>query len=61
MTVSNIGHVIGNTLVRTLSEGYGFSYEQSFGFAAVAMWLPLLLLPLVNPQRVDARKELERV
>jgi len=53
MTVSNIGHVIGNKLVGPLRDDYEFSYEQIFWFVAIVTWLPLLLLPLVNPQRVD--------
>jgi PAT family beta-lactamase induction signal transducer AmpG len=57
MTVSNIGHVIGNKLVGPLSDSYDFTYAQSFWFAAVALGLPLLLLPLVNPERVDQSKD----
>lgn len=55
MTVSNIGHVIGSKIVGTLREdsGFGLTYEQSFWIAAIITWLPLLLLPWVNPRRVD--------
>ena len=55
MTVSNIGHVIGNKLVGPLSDS--FTYAESFWFAAVALGLPLLLLPLVNPGRVDQSQD----
>lgn len=59
MTVSNIAHVVGNSLVGTLREGYQLSYEQTFWVAGIAMFLPLLLLPLVRPESVDRKRDLE--
>ena len=53
MTVSNVGHVLGNYLVGWLREGIELSYEKSFWVAGVAMLLPLFLLPLVKPEQVD--------
>ena len=53
MTVASVGYVLGNKWVGTLREEWGLSYEQTFWVAALAMWLPLLLLPFVNPERVD--------
>jgi MFS family permease len=53
MTMSNVGHVLGNGCVGILREGWQLSYEQTLWVAAFSMWLPLLLLPLVNPERVD--------
>jgi PAT family beta-lactamase induction signal transducer AmpG len=62
MTVSNVAHVIGNASVGFFrAEGNEWlSYEQTFWVAAISMWIPLLLLPLVNPDRVDEAKALER-
>lgn len=47
MTVSNIGHVLGNWLVGPLRAQ--LSYQQTFWTAGIAMLLPLLLLILVKP------------
>ena len=61
MTVSNIGHVVGN-----LAAGWrdpdrlNLSYEVIFWIAAVTVILPLLLLPFVRPDEVDRLKEQER-
>ena len=61
MTVSNIGHVVGN-----LAAGWrdpdrlNLSYEVTFVIAAVTVILPLLLLPFVRPDEVDRLKEQER-
>ena len=46
MTVSNIGHVLGNWLVGPLRAQ--FSYEHTFWTAGIAMLLPLLLLIVVK-------------
>jgi PAT family beta-lactamase induction signal transducer AmpG len=54
MTMSNVGHVLGNSWVGTLRDTWGLSYEQTFWVAALVTWLPLLLLPFVNPERVPA-------
>ena len=47
MTVSNIGHVLGNWLVGPLRAQ--LSYQHTFWTAGIAMLLPLLLLILVKP------------
>ena len=57
MTVSNVGHVLGNKWVGTLREDWGLTYEQTFLVAALVTWLPLVLLPFVNPEQVDQRKD----
>ena len=56
MTVSNIGHVLGNWLVGPLREGLALSYEQAFWFAGLAMMAPLLMLLVVRPAQVDRAK-----
>ena len=57
LTVSNIGHVVGNWLVGPLREGLALSYEQTFYFVGLAMTLPLLMLLVVNPRQVDRAKQ----
>lgn len=59
MTVANIAHVVGNSLVGTLRDRFALSYEQTFWVAGVAMFLPLLLLLLVKVEPVDRKKDLE--
>ena len=56
MTVSNIGHVIGNWLVGTLRETWALSYEHSFFAVGIFMWTPLLLLAVVRLEEVDEHK-----
>jgi len=58
LTVSNIGHVLGNWFVGFLREGLALSYEQTFWSVGLVMCLPLLLLTVVRPEEVDrARRE----
>lgn len=59
MTVSNVAHVIGNWAVGPLRDGYELSYEHTFWVAGIAMYVPLLLLPLVRPEQVDRMKDAE--
>ena len=55
MTLSNVGHVIGNWMAGPVREV--FSYEHSFLASGLMIIVPLLLLPLVRPAQVDrARK-----
>lgn len=56
MTMSNVGHVIGNTLAGPLRDDMSFSYETCFFIAGATMLLPLLLLLLVNPAQVEAAR-----
>ena len=56
LTVSNIGHVIGNWLVGTLRETWAFSYELSFFAVGFFMLAPLLLLLVVRIDEVDDHK-----
>jgi len=56
LTVSNIGHVLGNWLVGPLREGLALTYEQTFFFVGLAMALPLLILLVVKPEDVDRAK-----
>ena len=60
MTLSNVGHVIGNSLVGPLREQIGLSYESTFLAAGAVTLIPLLLLIVVNPKRVDEMKSLEK-
>ena len=53
LTTANIGHVAGNWLVGPLRQQLGFSYELTFGFAGLAVILPLFLLFWVRPENVD--------
>ena len=57
MTLSNIGHVVGNKIVGTVRAE--LSYEQTFFYVGIASILPLLLLPLVDPVSVDKAKSLD--
>lgn len=61
MTLSNVGHVVGNWSIKWLREEGNelLSYEQTFLVAALVTWLPLLLLPFVRPDRVDEMRNLE--
>jgi len=60
MTVSNVGHMIGNSLIGPLREGWGFSYGQTFQIAGVCMLAPLAAFVfLVNPRDVQRMKELD--
>ncbi len=72
MTLSNIGHVVGNKFAGTVRELYKepvfnlaffqnqaewiTAYQQTFAFVAIASLLPLLFLPLVDPMGVDVFK-----
>ena len=61
LTVSNIGHVLGNWSVGLLRDGFALSYEQTFLSVGLLMGLPLLLLVFVRPEEVErARQELGR-
>ncbi len=56
MTLSNVGHVAGNLVAAWLGEDLGLSYEVSFGVAGIATIAPLVLLAVVNPATVDAKR-----
>lgn len=56
LTVSNIGHVLGNWFVGSLRDGWAFSYEQTFWTAGIVMILPLLLLVVIRQEEVDHAK-----
>ena len=56
MTVSNIGHVLGNKLVGPVRERLGLTYEETFYLAGATILIPLLLLLVMNPGQVDERK-----
>ena len=56
MTLSNVGHFIGNSIVGPLRNNYSFSYEQTFLLAGLAMVVPLVFLVVVKPGEVDQRK-----
>ena len=72
MTLSNVGHVVGNQLAPWLVEeltpwfvkelapwlvvNRELSYEISFAVAGIATIAPLVLLAVVNPATVDAKR-----
>jgi len=56
MTLSNVGHVVGNQLAAWLVVNLGLSYEVSFGVAGIATIAPLVLLAVVNPATVDVKR-----
>ena len=57
MTLSNVGHVIGNVTVGWMREDLGLSYAVSFMVAGVVSVVPLLTLIVVNPATVDAKRD----
>ncbi len=66
MTLSNVGHVIGNWIAgpvqKLLGGGAAISqatYEQTFWFVGIATLIPIALLPLVDVRQVDRAKSEE--
>ena len=59
MTVSNIGHVIGNKAAGIIRTDWNLSHEQSFIAAGAVMIVPLLFLLVVRPKKVDEARTLE--
>ena len=57
MTLSNVGHVIGNWMAGPVREV--FSFEHSFLVAGVMIIVPILLLPLARPAQVDRARRLD--
>lgn len=60
MTVSNLGHAVGNAALGPLTDTLKLSYQQVFWSAGIVTLLPLLLLPLINPDEVDAARRKEK-
>ncbi len=60
MTVSNIGHVVGNGMIGLLRVHLELSYQEMFWFAGISMLLPLVLLIVVRPESVDVVRDFER-
>ena len=57
MTLSNVGHVAGNWVVdRLRKDDTGLSYEALFVLAGIATIVPLVLLAVVNPATVEAKR-----
>ena len=56
MTLSNVGHVVGNLVVGWLRDDLQLSHEGSFLVAGMVTIAPLVLLAVVNPARVDAKR-----
>lgn len=58
MTLSNVGHVVGNFLVGRLRDesGLSLSYEATFAVAGIITIAPLFLLTVVNPATVDSKR-----
>lgn len=52
MTMSNVGHVVGGSIAGPVKELVP-GYEGCFIAAGLAMFAPLLLLPLVTPEQVE--------
>ena len=61
MTVSNVGHVFGNKIVAALraDAATAWTYEQLFWLAGFFSLFPLVLLPWVDPARVDVARAAE--
>lgn len=57
MTLSNVGHVIGNWMAGPVRET--FSFEHSFMVSGLMIIVPILLLPLVRPAQVDRARRLD--
>lgn len=57
MTLSNVGHVLGNELIGSLRDQWGLSYQQILLVGGVCMLLPLALLLLIAPRQVDRARE----
>lgn len=53
MTLSNVGHVVGNYLYGFLSDDCNYTYESIFYIAGAVTLVPLLVLPLIKPRDVD--------
>ena len=60
MTLSNVGHVVGNYFGGQLRENWLFSYQQTFYIAGLLTVVPLLLLLLIRPEEIDRRKAMEQ-
>ena len=56
MTLSNVGHVVGNMVVGWLREDLQLTYEMSFLVAGAVTIAPLILLTVVNPTKVDEQR-----
>jgi PAT family beta-lactamase induction signal transducer AmpG len=56
MTLSNVGHVIGNWAAGWLRVDFELSYQASFLIAGLVTIAPLVLLSIVNPARVDVKR-----
>jgi PAT family beta-lactamase induction signal transducer AmpG len=53
MTLSNVGHVVGNYAYGWLRTDREFSFETTFYVAGIAMLVPLVMLPGIRPTEVD--------
>lgn len=60
MTMSNIGHVVGNYVYGILRDNCQYSYQETFDIAGRAMLLPLFLLPLIKPRQIDEHSAIDK-
>ncbi len=59
MTLSNIGHVLGNEIYGQLRDGWQLTYEQTLYVGGAFMLVPLGLLFFIVPSEVDRAKEVD--
>lgn len=61
MTLSNVGHVVGNKLYGKLrEEWWQLPFEEILFVAGACMLVPLVLLPLIPPAQVARAREEDR-
>lgn len=53
MTLSNVGHVVGNEIYGRLRDDWQLSFQQTLYVGGAFMLVPLVLLFLVSPSEVD--------
>ncbi len=52
MTLSNVGHVVGNELFGPLRDSLELTFQHILFVGGVCMLAPLVLLPLIQPTQV---------
>ena len=57
MTLSNVGHVLGNELFGPLRDDWQLTYQQTLYVGGTFMLVPLTLLFLIRPDDVDRARE----
>jgi PAT family beta-lactamase induction signal transducer AmpG len=57
MTLSNVGHVLGNELFGPLRDSLELTFQNILFVGGVCMLAPLVLLPLIQPAQVARARE----